>query len=688
MERFLNLAPVRFLRRFSYRTKLVFATFLFLLALLASSIAMSNGYNRQISNAQLKLHANQFEQSFRSLVSTVLQHQLMLKHYQRGDKEAKGEILKLQTAVLTDLDGLLVHRHQREEFQEANASNEEENLLIQELVEQWQMISRRAFEVDIVGSDAMHDQFLQRLERMMLYFNVGLGERYIASPALPPLLHVCLVTLPRGENLIVDILEQVGIGQNDTNDGEARQQLRAYLSRLNENLHRSLIEAGKGILVISNNSKELQDILQDYSTAVEAFVKYGNSSDKEYAIFLSLGEKALAGNFTLRDALFQQINLVWEQLIESLHWQLRILLWGIGASTLLAFFLVATVMLEIYVPLKDMGEKIDSFSKGNLSSRAKIYFSDEIGRVGMTLNTIAEIFEGLIRQLHRTGIQLTTSTTEIAAAAKQQEVTVVEQEATTKEIAVTANEILTTAKEFAKTMNSISQTAEQASSLAASGKEGLSQMESTMRLLVEASGNIASRLGILNEKASGITNVVTTIAKVADQTNLLSLNASIEAEKAGEMGRSFGVIAREIRRLADQTANATVDIEKMVSEMVSAVSGAVMGVDKFSEEIRAAVNQVNRISGVLSQIIEQVQGLTISFENVNRGMQNQTVGAEEINKAISQLSSVAQETSESIRQFQNAIEQLNIAARDMQASAAKVRHDPLPHASSVGPVFS
>ena len=97
--------------------------------------------------------------------------------------------------------------------------------------------------------------------------------------------------------------------------------------------------------------------------------------------------------------------------------------------------------------------------------------------------------------------------------------------------------------------------------------------------------------------------MVTTIAKVADQTNLLSLNAAIEAEKAGEYGRGFSVVATEIRRLADQTAVATYDIEQMVREIQSAVAAGVMGMDKFSEEVRRGMSEVTQVGDQLSQII-------------------------------------------------------------------------------------
>ena len=123
-----------------------------------------------------------------------------------------------------------------------------------------------------------------------------------------------------------------------------------------------------------------------------------------------------------------------------------------------------------------------------------------------------------------------------------------------------------------RTMTEVAEAAEQSAALAGSGQAGLTQMEETMLRVMDATGSINAKLAVLNEKAGNITQVVTTITRVADQTNLLSLNAAIEAEKAGEYGRGFSVVATEIRRLADQTAVATYDIEQMVKEIQSAVS--------------------------------------------------------------------------------------------------------------------
>jgi methyl-accepting chemotaxis protein len=279
----------------------------------------------------------------------------------------------------------------------------------------------------------------------------------------------------------------------------------------------------------------------------------------------------------------------------------------------------------------------------------------------------------LVGAVQRAGLQVNTSATEIAATSKQQQATANEIAATTTEIGATSKEISATSRELVRTVGEVTRVAEATAQLADSGHAGLGRMENTMRQIMEASAGISGKLAILNEKAANINTVVTTITKVADQTNLLSLNAAIEAEKAGEYGRGFAVVATEIRRLADQTAVATYDIEQMVKEMHSAVSAGVMGMDKFSEEVRRGVEEVRQVGVQLTQIIQQVQALTPRFDQVNEGMQSQSTGAQQITDALLQLSEAAQQTAESLRSSSLAIEQLNDAARDLQSGVARFR---------------
>ncbi|WP_269471105.1 methyl-accepting chemotaxis protein [Sulfuriflexus mobilis] len=307
---------------------------------------------------------------------------------------------------------------------------------------------------------------------------------------------------------------------------------------------------------------------------------------------------------------------------------------------------------------------------GNLSDFTGSETTDELAHgVQAMINSLNQ----LVSQVQQSGIQVTSSATEIAATANQQQATVTEQAASTQQIMATATEISATSQELASTMHEVASIADQTAHAAAEGQTSLASMEATMHQMNIATASITSKLAVLSEKAANINTVVTTITKVADQTNLLSLNAAIEAEKAGEYGLGFSVVATEIRRLADQTAVATWDIEQMVKEMQSAVSAGVMGMDKFSEEVGRGVEDVRQISGQLAHIIDQVQTLTPSFETVNEGMQSQTLGAQQISEGMVQLNQAAQQTVESLRQSSHSIETLKDAAHDLQQGVTRFK---------------
>jgi methyl-accepting chemotaxis protein WspA len=310
---------------------------------------------------------------------------------------------------------------------------------------------------------------------------------------------------------------------------------------------------------------------------------------------------------------------------------------------------------------------------GDLSAHIEVRTRDETGQLLGALKQMMESLAKIVGEVQNSGIQVNSSVTAIAATGKEQQATATEIAATTTEIGATSREISASSRELVKTMNEVTTVADQSATLANSGKASLSRMEETMRQVMEAAGSINTKLAVLNEKAGNINQVVTTITKVADQTNLLSLNAAIEAEKAGEYGRGFAVVASEIRRLADQTAVATYDIELTVKEIQSAVSAGVMGMDKFSEEVRRGIGEVQHVAGELTQIIQHVQALAPRVESVNEGMQAQATGAEQISQALTQLSEAAQQTVESLRHSTVAVDGLMEVSSELHTSVSRFK---------------
>ena len=331
------------------------------------------------------------------------------------------------------------------------------------------------------------------------------------------------------------------------------------------------------------------------------------------------------------------------------------------------------LMRAIMAPMQRIVEILGTMRDGDLSKRLNLERKDEFNAVETGFNDMMTELTALVSQAQRSSVQVTTSVTEIAATSKQQQATATETAATTTEIGATSREIAATSKDLVRTMTEVSTAADQASVAAGSGQQGLARMEETMHSVMGAADLVNAKLAILNEKAGNINQVVVTIVKVADQTNLLSLNAAIEAEKAGEYGRGFAVVATEVRRLADQTAVATYDIEQMVREIQSAVSAGVMGMDKFSEEVRRGMFEVQQVGEQLSQIIHQVQALAPRVLMVNEGMQAQATGAEQINHALVQLGDASSQTVESLRQASSAIDELSQVAVGLRSGVSRFK---------------
>ncbi|HUE94963.1 methyl-accepting chemotaxis protein [Pseudomonas sp.] len=329
------------------------------------------------------------------------------------------------------------------------------------------------------------------------------------------------------------------------------------------------------------------------------------------------------------------------------------------------------LLRAILGPVQSIVEALAAMRDGNLNTHLVLARQDEFGVIETGFNAMAASLLELVTQSQRSSIAVTTSVTEIAATSKQQQASATETAATTTEIGATSREIVATSRDLLRTMNEVASAAEQAAALAGSGQTGLMRMEDTMHQVIGAAEQINSKLATLNEKAGNITQVVTTIVKVADQTNLLSLNAAIEAEKAGEYGRGFSVVASEVRRLADQTAVATYDIEQMVREIQSAVSAGVMGMDKFSEEVRRGMAEVQQVGEQLTQIIQQTQALAPRLSMVNEGMQAQASGAEQINQALQQLAETTGQTVEALRQTSNAIDELSQVASGLRSGVSR-----------------
>lgn len=349
---------------------------------------------------------------------------------------------------------------------------------------------------------------------------------------------------------------------------------------------------------------------------------------------------------------------------------------GISALALFAFAMFAA--RRISDPLLAVTHALHelSLAEADLTKRLpESAGADEVRGLAMEFNGFLERLRELIQRVVRSGIQVTSASTAIAAGTRELEATATEQVAATNEVVASARQISATSAALTGQMNDLAVRFDGAATSATSSRAELDGMEQSMAQIQDAVALVATKLDVINEKANAIASVVTTITKVADQTNLLSLNAAIEAEKAGQYGQGFSVVAREIRRLADQTALATLDIEKMVNEMKGAVVSGVRTIDGFASSVQQAATSVDQVSGRLVDLVAQVEAVAPDVEAINEGVSASAEGATQIAQTMSELSVATQQTAHAIDETRGAIDGLERAAGDLHEGFARFNLD-------------
>ncbi|BFT61521.1 methyl-accepting chemotaxis protein [Pseudomonas moorei] len=502
------------------------------------------------------------------------------------------------------------------------------------------------------------------------------SEASVRDDALPGVYYSSMIRGAWSESFI-QTQELLGLKQSSGISKEDVEDYKKYEAHLQEE-----ISNYRGTITTDEDKVEFaafEKLHADYNNALAAVLdlhKRNQAADAIKTFNEQLIPAWMAGRMKLDDIIHEN-KVVADKDIVAIDNAVVTAKISMGISLLVAVLAAGLcgllLMRAIMAPMNRIVSILEVMRTGDLSNRLNLERKDEFGAVETGFNDMMTELTSLVSQAQRSSVQVTTSVTEIAATSRQQQATATETAATTTEIGATSREIAATSRDLVRTMTEVSTAADQASVAAGSGQQGLARMEETMHSVMGAADLVNAKLAILNEKAGNINQVVVTIVKVADQTNLLSLNAAIEAEKAGEYGRGFAVVATEVRRLADQTAVATYDIEQMVREIQSAVSAGVMGMDKFSEEVRRGMSEVQQVGEQLSQIIHQVQALAPRVLMVNEGMQAQATGAEQINHALVQLGDASSQTVESLRQASFAIDELSQVAVGLRSGVSRFK---------------
>ena len=345
---------------------------------------------------------------------------------------------------------------------------------------------------------------------------------------------------------------------------------------------------------------------------------------------------------------------------------------AIGIAVIVGVTLTALIVARtISRPIGTAVRVARQVADGDLRADVGVTADDETGALLQAIQRMSNDLRGLIGSIQQSSSTLLATASSMQATNAGQQQVVTDFGSSSNEAAAAVKEISTTSQELARTMTEVNLMASQTGVRAEEGRVDLTGMDATMKELARSTGSFSAKLAIIDERASLINRVVGTMTKVANQTNLLSLNAALEAERAGKYGLGFRVVAQEISRLADQTAVAALDIEGMVKEMQRSVKAGVDEMHSFSAQVHDGVQKISDISLKLGEIISAVQGISGRFGQVTDGMRAQSQGAEQIREAMVRLSAGAERTASSLNEFNVATTKLHTAVGELNGEVSR-----------------
>jgi methyl-accepting chemotaxis protein len=345
----------------------------------------------------------------------------------------------------------------------------------------------------------------------------------------------------------------------------------------------------------------------------------------------------------------------------------RITLLVITAGVLLGALMSGLIIRSISRSVSGMLRMIQEISARNLAVEDLQDLSgDEIGEAGTGLNEMRRSLRDMVRSIAATAEQLAASIEEISSAAGQAAETARVQADQTRQVATAMTEMSSTVQQVSENSRTASDSSHRAAEFARQGGQVVTEALDSMRRIAESSGKVATRIAKLGLSSEKIGEIVAVIDEIADQTNLLALNAAIEAARAGEQGRGFAVVADEVRKLAERTTRATKEIATMVESIQVEAKSAVDAIESGSNDVGAGVEKTTASGAALQEIIRMSEQVGDMILQIATAATEQSRATAQVNTSVTQISNLTDESSASAEQTAEACANLSKTALDLQ----------------------
>lgn len=353
----------------------------------------------------------------------------------------------------------------------------------------------------------------------------------------------------------------------------------------------------------------------------------------------------------------------------------RVLIIALGLLAVSVAILISfSIIRSITRPLNEAVDTANRIASGDLTVSIENTGSNETGQLLAAMRTMVAKLKGVIGEMKRASENVASGSEQLSANSGQITRTMNEQSNRSSQIASATEEMSQTVMEIARSVSDIAQSSSETASVARKGAEVVENSIAESKTIVETVSTSSRVMQSLGEKSKQIGEIVDVINDIADQTNLLALNAAIEAARAGEQGRGFAVVADEVRKLAERTANATSEISQMIGSVQGEVTSAVESMDRTNdkvnvglrysldagEQLTTIVRSVTALQDLVQQIVTATDELSATSETINGDIQAVAGGAREISGGSDEIAQSSLELAKLAEQLKTAGDQFRI----------------------------
>jgi len=343
--------------------------------------------------------------------------------------------------------------------------------------------------------------------------------------------------------------------------------------------------------------------------------------------------------------------------------------WIIGTAVVCA---VAALLLGLLIaglisaPLRRLAEEATKVAAGDLRVQLTQGGRDEIGQLTASFAVMTDNLRSMIGKIETASNRVTETSAEVYSTSEQMATGAEQVASQAATVATAGEEMSATSGDIAQNCQMAAESANRANESAASGAQVVQDTVQCMYKIAERVNETSTTVASLGSRSDQIGQIVGTIEDIADQTNLLALNAAIEAARAGEQGRGFAVVADEVRALAERTTRATREIGEMIKAIQNETRGAVTAMEQGVREVESGTSEAARSGQAIAEIIDQIGALQTQVNQIATAAEEQTATTSEISSNMIQITEVVQQTARGAHESATAASQLKDVAEELQ----------------------